>query len=168
MTLPWSLEFLPLDPGPLTITTTFDPIDGVLQVCAMNASEAPVSPTSIRLRATLDAPAASGYAWLQGRYMQTDALVRVFAEPLAEGYDHRSLRDAPEGRTYISRELLAIYLPVKATPALTIGSLQMERFFLDVELALDPDESTIRTIDLAFDVAGVEIGAGETLDLPPV
>ncbi len=168
MTLPWSLDFIPDGGGPLQVTATFDEATDLLEVRLTNSGDTLAEPHEVRLRASMDTPAASGFAWLHGRYMQTDALVRVFAEPLAEGYDGRSLRDSADGRTYISRELLALSLPVKASPALVIGSLRMDRFFLDIEVELNADESTITSVSLVFDVAGVQIGPGETLDLPPV
>ena len=44
----------------------------------------------------------------------------------------------------------------------------MSRFFFDVQIALDGEESAIVSLSLVFDVTGVALGPGEELQLPPV
>ncbi|MCC7365977.1 MAG: alpha-galactosidase [Dehalococcoidia bacterium] len=167
--LPFGLAFAPvgLDPA-IRCELEYDDDAWQLQVSLTNTGDAPWRPGDLRLAAPLDLAAADGFAHIHGRYMQMDALVRRFAAPQPEGYDGRYLRATEAGNTYVSRELLALQLPVRATPVLVAGSLRMDRFFLDIELDLDPDESAVRGLALVFDLAGAELAPRETLALPPV
>lgn len=167
--LPWGLKFTPSLDGPaVAVATTFSEIDGRLTTTLRNSSGAEAAPRELRLTARPALPAAAGYAWLQGRYMQTDALVRVFAAPAEEGYDGRYVREAPGGRTYVSREQVALFLPARPEPALVIGSIRMDRFFFNVELTVDEDESHIVELTLVYDLDGLVLAPGESLELPPL
>lgn len=167
--LPYGLAFeaVELPPG-IAAGLAFDYGSGRLLITVTNAGELAWQPADLRFRAALPLAAADGYAHIHGRYMQMDALVRAFGQPAPEGYDGRFLREGDGRRTYVSRELLALSLPVKALPALVIGSLRMDRFFLDIELELREDESAVESLALVFDVEGVELARGESLELPAV
>lgn len=167
--LPWGLEFEP-EPGTdgLAVSAGYDPGSGRLQVVVTNPTASVARPRDIRLVAALEASAAGGSAWLHGRYMQTDALVRCFGAPAEEGYDGRYVRAMEGGRRYISREVATLTLPARTTPVLLAGSLRMDRFFLDIEIETDEDEETVTSIALTFDLDGVEIAPGESLSLQPV
>jgi alpha-galactosidase len=51
---------------------------------------------------------------------------------------------------------------------LLAGSVRMDRFFLDIEVDVDDNEQHLTTLTLVFDLDGVELAPGESLDLPPV
>lgn len=167
--LPWDLWLNPVDPpGGLDVEHAYDPASGRLAITVTNRSGAPMRPRDIRLWAELDTPAGDGWAWLQGRCMQMDALVRNFGAPAEEGYDGRYVRDAPTGRRYVSREAGTITLIAQSTPSLFAGCLRMDKFFFDIEFELNEDESRLTGFGLVFDLDGVEIAPGESLELPPV
>jgi len=167
--LPWGLELAPTDlPEAIALTRVFDPVSSRLSLTAENGGDTPWQPGELRLTAEFDAPAVDGFAWIQGRYMQMDALVRAFGTDLPEGYDGRYVRERDGTRTYISREMVALSLPAKATPTVLIGSLRQDRFFFDIEFTLAADESRITGLALAFDLRGIELAPGETLELPPL
>lgn len=169
MQLPWDLEFTAAELDGGRVESTFDPASGRLVVSVVNAGEEVLRPQTLRLEAELDAPAAGGWAWLHGRYMQQDALVRRFAEPAADGYDGRFVRPLDGGgRRYISREVLALTLPSKPTSTLLAGCLRMDRFFFDIEVAVSEDEYQATTLALVFDLRGAALAPGEVLKLPPV
>jgi len=166
--LPWWLNFsAATTPAGLAVSAAFDAGASRLTPTVRNNGGTAVQLAEVRLTAVLDAPAAGGFTWIQGRYMQTDALVRVFGGETAEGYDGRFVAHLPGGgRRYTSRELAAISLPAKASPVLVAGSLRMDRFFLDVELETDEDEERLRSLAFVFDTTGVELAPGEELVLP--
>ncbi len=155
-------------PEGLSISIIYDASGGRLQVTATNATARKLSPRDLRLVATVSLPAAAGSAWLQARYMQMDALVRVFGDANEEGYDGRHVRSVGKGRRYISREVVTLNLPSSASPVLLVGSLRMDRFFLDIEVDVDNAEEHLTAITLAFDLDGAELWPGESLALPPV
>ena len=167
--LPWDLWLNPVDPpSGLNVEHTYDPASGRLAITVTNRSENATKPRDIRLWAELDVAAGDGWAWLHGRYMQMDALVRNFGTPAEEGYDGRYVRVTPTGRRYVSREAGTLTLIAQSTPALFAGCLRMDRFFFDVEFELNEDESRLTGLGLVFDLDGVEIAPGESLELPPV
>jgi alpha-galactosidase len=51
---------------------------------------------------------------------------------------------------------------------LLVGSLDMQRFMLDVELRVETDEAEVGSVALVYDVDGIELTAGETAALQPV
>ncbi|MFN8508139.1 MAG: glycoside hydrolase family 36 protein [Dehalococcoidia bacterium] len=166
--LPWGLEFAAEADAGLEVRHAFDALTARLAVSVTNTTGAEAAPRRIRLTGKLDLPAAGGHAWVQGRYMQTDAFVHAFGEPVPEGYTGDGVRTADGTRRYISREMVALSLPVRATPAFVAGSLRGDRFFLDIDVELDEEETSLRTLSLVFDVTGVRIAPGETLELQPV
>ena len=167
--LPWGLELeAAIEPAGLAVEMRWD--GARLQTTVVNASGGTIAAEEVRLSASPDWTSVSGWAWLHGRLMQRDALVRTFAEPLPEGYEGLAWRDRgdDEGRLYISNEVLALYLPFKANSALVIGSVRPGAVFFDIEISLDDDESTLEALDLVFDLDGIVLAPGERLDLPPI
>ena len=169
MNLPWNLAFESVAPvSGLAVSSAFDEATGRLAVTLTNTGAGIAHPTEVRLRSVVNSPAASGYAWLHGRSMQTDALIRNFGDPMPEGYDGRFLQAIDGAHVYHSREMTTLTLPVKATPVLLAGCLRMDRSFFDIEIELDDEETEIRAITFGFDIEGVAINAGESYELPPV
>lgn len=167
--LPWDLWFSPSGlPDGLELDMAYDAANSRLQLTLTNRGESDARPGDVRLTAEVDTPAADGWTWLHGRYMQTDAIVRNFGAPVAEGYDGRYVREHAEGRTYISREVATLTLLAKPSPVLLAGCLAMDRFFFDIEIDVDADESRIERLALVFDLDGAIIGPGERLELPPL
>jgi alpha-galactosidase len=160
--LPWNLAFEPV-PG---LATAFDAVTGRLDLTLTNAGETRLTPGDLVLRAKLDLPVAAAWAWIHGRYMQTDAFVREFGEPSPEGYDGRAVREGDGRRTYVSREMAVLSLPTKSTPALLLGCLRMDRFFCDIEFDVDPGETRLLELRVIFDLEGTVIAPGEALALP--
>ena len=169
LNLPWDLWLNARGlPEGLDLEMAYEAATSRLQLTLTNNGTEPAHPGDIRVVAELDSPAADGWLWLHGRYMQTDAIVRNLGTPVAEGYDGRYVRTREEGRTYISREVAAITLLAKASPVLLVGCLAMDRFFFDIEIDVDADESRAEQLSLVFDLDGVVIAPGERLELPPV
>lgn len=169
MTLPWNLELTAEAAPGLVVGTRFDPARGRLWNTVTNKSAAAVRPGDVRLVADLGLSAAAGWAWLQGRYMQTDAFVRNFGEPMPEGYEGASVRALDDGgRRYVSREQVVLVLPSQAQPVLVAGSLRMDRFFFDIEIETDEGDETLMSLVFVFDLEGVELAPGESVELPPV
>ncbi|GIW19630.1 glycoside hydrolase family 36 protein [Tepidiforma sp.] len=168
-TLPWDLWLAPdgLPPG-LDCTFDYDEAAGELRITLSNTGGEPAAPRDIRLAAQLEAPAADGWLWVHGRYMQMDALVRNFGAPAAEGYDGRFARPSGDAVTYTSRDQAVLWLPSQPAPALLAACLQPDRFFFDVEVTLDASESAVTGIALVYDVDGLVLGPGESVQLPPV
>ncbi|WP_322795043.1 glycoside hydrolase family 36 protein [Tepidiforma sp.] len=167
--LPWDLWLAPAGlPEGLELETAYDPASGELALTVRNVGPAPASPRDIRLAAAGETPAAEGWVWLHGRYMQMDALVRNFGAPAPEGYDGRFARPGEDHICYVSREVAALVLPYHPAPALLAGCLQPDRYFFDIEFTLDRDEATLREIALVYDLDGVVLSPGEQLSLPPV
>ena len=167
--LPWNLEFEPEPIAGARIDVAYDAATGRLAVTLTNTSGEVLRPADVRLVAETEIGAAAGWAWLHGRYMQMDALVRNFGTPADTTYDGRFAKDLGEdGRRYVSREVVALTLPAKASPTLLAGSLEMSRSFLDIEIDLDEDEEYLEQIALVFDLDGVEIAPGATYECPPV
>jgi alpha-galactosidase len=166
--LPWSLSFTASEVAGLSIQHHFDIVSGRLSITVVNTGSEPANPGDIRLVAAVNSPAASGFAWLQGRYMQTDAFTRAFGEPMPEGYTLDSVRERDGRRDYVSREMVALELPVRGTPALLAGSLRMDRTFLDIEVGTTADDSVVEEIALVFDLDGLVIAPGQSHELPPV
>ncbi len=169
LNLPWDLWLNPIDlPPGLTLETAFDAPTGRLQLTVVNNSGVAVVPGEVGVAGELDAPATGNWAWLHGRYMQMDALVRNFGEDSPPGYDGRFLRDAGETRTYVSREVGALSILSQQPSVLLVGSLRGDRFFFSIEYTLDAAETRIQGIALRFDLEAVELAPGERLVLPPL
>lgn len=166
--VPWNLEFEPEPIAGAAIDVAFDQAGQRLLVTVRNTSNTELRPHQVRLSAESGTGAAGGWLWIQGRYMQMDALVRNFGAPADTTYDGRFAKDVDGGRRYVSREAAVLVLPAKASPALVFGSLDMSWSFLDIEVEVDEDEEHIERIGLSFDVDGVAIAPGEELELPPV
>jgi alpha-galactosidase len=167
MNLPWGLEFEAAAPG-LEVDFDFDPATAQLHTALRNPGSTPIAVGEVRLTAGMDEPAAGGSAWLHGRYMQMDALVRVFGAPAEEGYDGRYRRAGADEIAYVSRGVATVSLPSRQTPVLLLGVLREDRFFFDIELRLDASEERVLGITLVFDLEGTELPAGESLALPAV
>ncbi len=167
--LPWDLWLVPegLPPG-LDAACDYDAASGELRITLANTGSEPAAPREVRLAARLDAPAADGWLWVHGRYMQMDALVRNFGTPHPEGYDGRFARPSADGMTYTSRDQAVLWLPAQSAPALLVACLQPDRYFFDVELTLDPGETTITRLALVYDVDGLLLEPGQYVALPPV
>ena len=166
--LPWGLEFSAEAEAGLAVRHSFDALDARLSVTVANTGGDAAALKRVRLTAPLDLPAAGGSLWVQGRYMQMDAFVHAFGTPEPEGYSGDAVRTDGETRRYRSREMVALTLPVRATPAFVAGSLRGDRFFLDLEVELDAEETVVRSIALVFDLTGTTLAPGETLALQPV
>ena len=162
--LPWNLSFDPI-PG---FDAHYDPVTGRFEPRIWNNGPDPITPGDFILRARLDLPIAAGWAWLHGRFMQTDALIRNFGEPAPEGYDGRSQRENDTRRTYISREMTTLTLPTKPAPTLLIGCLAMDRCFFDIEIDVDLAEERLLELRLVFALEATVLAPGETLKLPPL
>jgi len=169
LNLPWDLWFNPLElPDGLSLETSYDAVSGRLEMRLRNAGEVPATPGPVGLTAELDSPAAGNRAWIEGRYMQMDCLVRNFGEELPEGYDGRARRQLGGTIQYVSREVGLLSVLSQQPNALLAGSLRGDRFFFDITWTLDADETRITGLTLAFDLEGTVIGPGETIVLPPV
>ncbi len=170
--LPWNLEltasFDPLLEATPTTALAFDAASGTLTVTLANTGAAPVHVGDLRLAAALDDPAAGGWAWLHGRYMQADAFVRNFGEAMPTGYANRSVRALASGRRYIGREVLTLSLPARPNPVLIAGCLRPDRFSFDIEVDTDGEDERVTSLALVFNLEGTAIAPGETLTLPPV
>lgn len=169
LNLPWDLWFSPIEaPSGVGIESTYDAATGRLQLVVVNRGTEPVAPGRVGLIAELDAPATGNWAWLHGRYMQMDALVRNFGETAPEGYDGRFARESDGSRTYISREMGTLSILANQPPVLLAGSLRGDRFFFAVEYALDEEETRIRSLALRFDLEATLLEPGERVELPPL
>jgi alpha-galactosidase len=167
--LPWDLWLAPADlPEGLDVAFSFDASAGELTITVTNQGTSPLAPREVRLVASCETPAADGWLWIHGRYMQMDALIRNFGAPAPEGYDGRFERPGDGQTTLISRDQAVVWLPYHPAPALLIACLQPDRFFFDVEVTLDPPQATVTSIALVYDVDGLELAPGETVTLPPV
>lgn len=167
-TLPWSLEFSATACDGVKILSAYDGAFGRLQVTLTNDSDVVAVPREVRLTATLDLAADDGWAWLQGRSTRSEALVRIFGDVPEEEYSGSYVRDGDAGRAYLSQEVLSLTLPSQTSPTLIVGSLRMDRFWLDVEITVDEDEDAITALALVFGVDGLELGPGESAVMQPV
>ena len=165
--LPWNLDFS-CDDDTLEVSCRYDAPGGRLNVSVRNPRAEAAHPGEIRIDSELGLPATDGWAWIQGRYMQTDALVRRFGAPPDEGYDGRYVATGDESRTYTSREVIVVTLPSELTPSLVIGCVQPGTCFFDVEIELDDEEEYVDLLTLVFDLDGLVIAPGETVELPPL
>lgn len=167
--LPWGLELEAEAIQGGRVAFDYEAHSGRLLVSLTNTGSETLRPDDLRLVANVNIPAADGWAWLQGRYMQMDAIVRNFGAPAAEGYDGRFVKQLDGGgRRYVSREVGTLTLPAKPAPVLVAGSLDMSRCFFDFEVDVDEDEEHVTRIALVFDLDGVKIAPGETYACPPV
>jgi hypothetical protein len=166
-TLPWNLDLSAACDGS-TVVSDYDGASGRLQVTLTNRSGTVAAPRDVRLTATLDLAADDGWAWLQGRTSQNEALVRVFGDIPEDDYAGNYVRNSESGRSYISEEVIALTLPSQASPSFLAGSLRMDRFSLDIEITVDEDEDSVTGMALVFGLDGVELAPGESLVLPPV
>lgn len=167
--LPWQLAFVPdALPAGLRLDQSFDFARSALTLVVANDGDAPWPGGEVRLTAALDVPAVDGYAWIQGRSAEMDALVRNFGTDLPAGYAGDDVRDGAAGRTYVSREVVVLTLPARPSPSIVAGSLRPDRCFLDIELAADAGESVLTSIALVFDLTSIDLAPGATFELPPV
>ena len=167
--LPWDLWFNPAGvPEDCRMEQSFDPATGRLTLELVNESGTAVTPGKVGVTGELDVPAAGNRMWIHGRYMQMDALVRAFGEPMPEGYDGRFLRATDAEHKYVSREMGTLTVLSQQPQTLLAGCLRMDRFFLDVEVMLDSEETRITALSLTFDLEATELAPGEQLELPPI
>jgi alpha-galactosidase len=152
----------------LELAASFDPATSLLTVAAENRSSEPVIVPDIRLVAGLHEPAIGGWAHLHGRYMQQDALTRVFGADPEGGYSGDFLEAGTAGTTCVSREVVALHLPSRPLPALVIGSLRTDRFFCDIRLHCSPGDESLESLSLSFPMEGTRLVPGERLALPPI
>ena len=169
LNLPWELWLAPqpLAPG-LSLETDYDAATGRLQLALVNRGAEAVAPGSVGVEAELEGPATGNWAWLHGRYMQMDALVRNFGEPMPEGYDGRFARDIADAKRYISREVMTLSMIGQQPQVLLVGSLRMDRYFFDIEVELDADETKLIKLAFQFNLEATVLAPGERLELPPV
>ena len=169
LNLPWDLWFNPLAvPAGVGLETDYDAATGRLQITVINRGSEAVVPGVVGLTAELESGASGNWAWIQGRYMQTDALIRNFGEPAPEGYDGRFLRESDDRRAYVSREVGTLAVLSQQPSVLLAGSLRGDRFFFDIEYLLDAEETRIEGLALQFDLEATTLESGERLELPPV
>lgn len=167
--LPWDLWLNPVGlPDGLDLEAQYDVVPSLLRITLRNRSAQVIKPADIVVSGEVDAPTAGGWAWLHGRYMQTDALVRAFGEPVADGYDGRYVRARDDGRAYISREVMTLTLLSKPSPVLAMGCIEPGRVFVDFELDVSEDDSHAGDLRIVFDLDGIEIEPGGDFVLPPV
>ncbi len=169
---PWGLEFeVQFEPAPAAtpkVRLDYDVVTSRLQITISNETSTPIRLGDVRLEGSLEAPADGAWAWLHGRYMQMDSLVRRFGSPPEVDFDGRYMRPLPEGRRYVSREVLTITAPAKGNSTLLAGSLRQDRFFFDIEVEVDDIEEYVTGLALVFDLEGIEIPPEGSLELPPV
>jgi len=169
---PWGLEFEVLfEPAPAAapkVRLDYDVVTSRLQITISNETPTPIRLSDVRLEASLEVPADGAWAWLHGRYMQMDALVRRFGAPPEIDFDGRYSRPVPEGRRYVGREVLTVTAPAKGNSTLLVGSLRQDRFFFDIEVEVDDLEEYVTGLALVFDLEGTEVPADGVLELPPV
>ncbi|MEO8540908.1 MAG: glycoside hydrolase family 36 protein [bacterium] len=169
LNLPWDLWLNPTEmPAGLSLESSYDAGNARLQLTVVNRGSAAVLPGKVGMAAELEGPATGNWAWLQGRYMQTDALVRNFGEPMPEGYDGRFVRDESEDRRYISREVVTLSMIGQQPQVLCVGSVRPGQFFFDIEVQLDLEETKLTELRLSFDLEATELAAGERLELPQI
>jgi alpha-galactosidase len=166
--LPWDLELVTPRIEGATSEASYSPATGRLIASLTNTGDAVLRPGEYRLHAEVEFAAAAGWIWIQGRYMQADALVRNFATPAPEGYDGRYVKELDGARRYTSREVATVTLPSQNVPTVLAGCLRPSRFFFDIEVTLNEAETTVTSIDFVFDLRGAEIAPGESLELPPL
>ena len=159
--LPWDLHFALEGDGPLELNVEYDIATRVLQTSLTNRSDSAVTASDITMRAATEQALAGGWAHLHGRSMGDDALVVRFDGPAADGYSGQYLT----ANGYVSREILALTLPVRSTPALVLGSLRSDRYFTDVQIEVAEDERLVG-VSLRLQLEGTPIAAGESLALP--
>jgi len=169
---PWGLEFeVTFEPAPSAtpkVRLDYDVVTSRLQVTVSNETVTPIRLRDVRLEASIEAPADGGWAWLHGRYMQMDALVRRFGAPPEIDFDGRYARLLPEGRGYVGREVLTLTAPAKGNSTILAGSLRQDRFFFDIEVRVDDLEEYITGLALVFDLEGTELAPESVIELPPV
>jgi len=167
--LPWDLWLNPtgLADG-LSLESQYDAVSGRLELSVVNQSDAAIAPGKVTLEAELDCSGTGNWAWLHGRYMQMDALIRNFGEAAPEGYQGGLIRTSDDAVVYRSSEVAALSVLAQQPPVLLAGSLRGDRFFFTIEYELDAEESRITALRLIFDLEATGIPAGERIALPPV
>src|SRR6185312_16932555 len=68
MQLPWELEFEPEPIDGASVALAFEPGASRLVITMKNVGDTVIRPRELRLVAEVDAPAAGGWVWIQGRY----------------------------------------------------------------------------------------------------
>jgi alpha-galactosidase len=169
LNLPWELWLTPteLPPG-VSLEQAYDVTTGRLALALVNGTDASAVPGKVSVTAELDSPSDGNWAWLQGRYMQMDAIVRNFGEPMPEGYDGRFLRATDESHRYVSREVGTLSILSQQPPVLLAGCLRPDSFFFEIEFVLDAEEFRITGLAMTFDLEATEVPAGGRLELPPI
>lgn len=166
--LPWELRF-DLVPCGLAVSADYHPVDHRLELTLHNDGGEPVAPGTVEFVAELALPAVSGYAWIHGRHSHSPALIHRFGDPLeagsADGF-HAHLEDG--GEHYHSDELVGLYAPARAMPALVIGSLRGDQFFTGFEVELGEDEIELAALRIAVDLEATTVEPGASLALPPL
>ncbi len=164
--LPWDLEF-ELEPCGLDLASMYDRAAHRLDFTVINNGSEPVTPGRVHLRAGLDAPAVSGYAWLHGRSSGSDALVHAFGDEPPE-YDGPGRYEALDDGTqrYQGEDYLGFVIPVRQPPALFIGALQGDRFLVDFTLDLGEGEIELTALRVTVDFEATTIEPGGALTLP--
>ena len=165
--LPWGLDFEPAGlPEGLAVDLRFDEAGALLR--ATLRADARVTPGEVCLRAALDTAAASGWAWIHGRSMTMDALVKTFGAPEPDGYHGGYRRALEDGVQFTSREVCVVTLPAKATPSLVAGLLRGDRYFLSITVETTADEEVVTGLGIVYHLEGLTLEAGELVELPPV
>lgn len=178
--LPWDLELDAIDlPEGLRAETAYDYAAARLLVTLENTGEVPLSPGELTLTAETDIPVVGGFAWLHGRYMQQDAFIHPFGQPLDPTYSGElaAHNDAPaeaeeaddeDEHRFRSHEVIVLSRADSSSAALLLGCVQPGRAFVDFEITTDPDEEAVETLAVTFDLRGIELAPGARLDLPAI
>ncbi len=130
------------------------------------AGEGPVRLDAVELHADLEDPAADGWVFVHGRYMQMDCLIYRFGEEPDDGYDGRFRRVEEGARLIVSREQAVLHLPARATPDLLVASFEPDRYHCDIVFRCDGDERTLRELAVRFTLEGETLQPGDVLELP--
>ncbi len=167
---PWNLSFT-LSKGELSLDIDQDIETGVTRFTVTNKSAGPLQPSTVEIVSPLAMQAAGASLWIHGRYMQQDALTRVFGADLVgeEGYEghYRSTGDGIV--TYTSHEVAVLTAPSQSQPSLLLACADPGRFPFDVRVTCDEEETALRGLALVFDLEGtVELAPGESHALPAI
>ena len=165
--LPWSLQFVAevRSDGAVNVSAEMQ-AGGRVGLTLSNPEQSPAKLHTFRMTADLDAVAESGWLWLHGRHMGSDALIHNFGDEPPEGYTGRYVSEFDEGREFRSAEMAVLTLPAKPSPTLVVGSINGSRFPSRVLITVDKDEDVAARLVVEIELQGIELAAGRTLALP--
>lgn len=167
--LPWDLEFEASGvPDGARLTWAYDPVAEHLTGVLENTGADAVVLDRVSLTSETELGADGGFVWLHGRYMQQDAFVHCFGQPLDPSYASGMARAVDDEHRFRSYEVVVVSRVTAGTPVLLLGSVEPGRCFVDFELTTDEDEEAIESVALSYDLRGIELAAGGSYELPPV